>query len=457
MRELLSKGILHLVGNRSAKGLKISHQLKYYNVLKKSQWNGLETNIETQKQLLFELLQYAIECVPYYRDLGFCKTDFRRDSIFEDIKKIPILTKDIIRKEGNRMYPDVKLNDWIYNSISGGTTGEPVSFRHSGYFNDVEQAGKLLFDDWAGRSIGESQIRLWGSERDIVSGKKDWMNKIYRFLRNENFINTFRLDNNRIEEIIGIINKEKPKMILCYVQSITEIAKYVIDHDLNVYSPNAIMTSAGTLTPDIIKLIKKAFHCKVLNRYGSREMGDMACSCGESEQLHINLFTCYLEVVDEQGFSVANEIEGEVLTTLLTDYSMPIIRYAIGDRGALSNDVCQCGRGLPMLKNITGRIIDFFINENGEKVYGDYFTHLFYPCINVKQFQVIQDKINEIKVKLVFISKEEGLKDQEFYQYYEKNIKSVMGEKTNVVFEVEDDIPLSSSGKRIYTICNIKE
>lgn len=89
------------------------------------------------------------------------------------------------------MYPDIPIRDWTFENVSGGTTGEPVKFRHSGKFFETDQGAKLLFDEWSGRKIGDYQIRLWGSERDIVSGKKDWMNKIYRWMRNEVFLNTF--------------------------------------------------------------------------------------------------------------------------------------------------------------------------------------------------------------------------------------------------------------------------
>ena len=71
----------------------------------------------------------------------------------------------------------------------------------------------MLFDEWSGRKIGDYQIRLWGSERDIVSGKKDWMNKIYRWMRNEVFLNTFVMSEDVIKKYINVINETKPKMI----------------------------------------------------------------------------------------------------------------------------------------------------------------------------------------------------------------------------------------------------
>lgn len=148
-------------------------------------------------------------------------------------------------------------------------------------------------------------------------------------------------------------------MILAYVQSIMEIVKYANLNHIEMYSPRGIMTSAGTLDEQMLEEIQKVFKCPVLNRYGSREMGDMACSCNKNEGLHINTFVSYIEVLDGNYESCNLDEEGQLIVSLLSDYSMPIIRYAIGDRGALSSKTCTCGRGLPMLKCVTGRIIDF--------------------------------------------------------------------------------------------------
>ena len=352
-----------------------------------------------------------------------------------------------------KMYPDIPIRDWTFENVSGGTTGEPVKFRHSGKFFETDQGAKLLFDEWSGRKIGDYQIRLWGSERDIVSGKKDWMNKIYRWMRNEVFLNTFVMSEDVIKKYINVINETKPKMILAYVQSIMEIVKYANLNHIEMYSPRGIMTSAGTLDEQMLEEIQKVFKCPVLNRYGSREMGDMACSCNKNEGLHINTFVSYIEVLDGNYESCNLDEEGQLIVSLLSDYSMPIIRYAIGDRGALSSKTCTCGRGLPMLKCVTGRIIDFFKTMDGRIVYGDYFTHLFYPCTNVKQFQVIQDAIDHILVKLVFFDKD--VDNKGFYFEKENEIKKAMGEGTKVDFKIVDDIPVSKSGKRIYTICQI--
>lgn len=74
--------------------------------------------------------------------------------------------------------------------------------------------------------MGDRQVRLWGNERDIISGKKDSLNKIYRWIRNEKFLNTFMMDDAQMESYMHEIELYKPKMILAYVQSLREIAMF---------------------------------------------------------------------------------------------------------------------------------------------------------------------------------------------------------------------------------------
>lgn len=447
MHRMLSYIMCHLAGNRESRGIRHSKQLKIYKKLEKLQWNTVEENRKLQRQDLYKLIIHAINTVPYYKNLGFTEADFSIETIYEDMRKLPLLTKDIIRRQKDNMF-SIENADWTYTSTSGGTTGEPVAFTHTGNFFDYDQAGKLLYDSWAGRRIGDPQISLWGSERDIVSGKNDWMNKIYRWCKNEEFLNTFSMTQDTMKEYIKRINVRKPKMILAYVQSAREIANFSLRNKEPIRYRGGVMTSAGTLDQDTYDLLKKVYGGPVLNRYGSREVSDMACSCDKNEGLHINMKTCYIEILDDEGNECKPGEKGNIIVTSLTEKFMPLIRYNIGDYGTKIEKACSCGRGWEMLGSVDGRIIDIFKTYDGRKIYGDYFTHLFYTENNIKQFQVIQCRIDHILVKLVPYDKVQ----MDFYDRMNYGIKKVMGETVKIDYEIVKDIPESASGKRAYTI-----
>jgi len=447
---LSSRLMTCFVGSRNTKGLKISYQNSIYRRLKDEQWKTEEYNVNLQKEKLYEIVKFTLQEVPYYKEMNIDVNDFSVNGIYDDIKKLPILTKDIMRKQKEHLYPERDVTNWVYENISGGTTGEPVRFKQCDQFFDYDQAGKRIFDEWAGRKLGGRQVRLWGSARDIVSGKKDWMNKIYRWCRNEMFLNSFKMSDDIMEEYIKAINKKKPKMILAYVQSIRELAEYIERNDRKVWSPDGIMTSAGTLDEETYELLVRVFKCPILNRYGSREVGDMACSCMQNEGLHINMPVVYLEVLDDEGNTCPDGVVGNIVVTSLVNHAMPIIRYKIGDVGALTSHKCSCGRGWSMLKSVNGRTVDVFKAPNGTKIDGGFFTHLCRSERNIKQYQVIQDKIDHLLVKLVFYDAD--IVTSKFYEDFEKEICNVMGNNITFDYEIVDYIPATNSGKRAYTI-----
>jgi len=118
--------------------------LKYYEKLRKLQWNTMEENREIQRKKLHMLIKYANQNIPYYeRIIKEHNIEFSEDTIFEDIKKFPVLTKEIIRNHFNELY---KFRDnTYYRNTSGGSTGEAVIFFQDKQYLEWANATKRLF------------------------------------------------------------------------------------------------------------------------------------------------------------------------------------------------------------------------------------------------------------------------------------------------------------------------
>ena len=438
--------------------LRGAKRLEYYNYLKKNQWNSLEKNFQIQKHLLFENLIFSFNNIPYYKNLNIDFDSFKEDTIFEDIKSIPFLTKKELKEEYDNLYIINSKLKRVYSNTSGGSTGEPTKFMQDNVYRDWSGATKLLYNEWAKRKIGEPLIQLWGSERDILGQNEDAPHRLANWVRNLKLLNSFRMTQKEMEKYVEEINLYKPKMILAYVQSIYELAKFVRDNDLKVYSPSSIMTSAGILHPKYEELIKDIFQCPVYNRYGSREVGDMACDCDKHEGLHLNIFNHYIEIIDKEGRNCESGKMGEVVVTTLRNYTMPLVRFKIGDMAVFSNKKCSCGRGLPMIDKIVGRVTDVFKTREGRIIPGEYFIHFIGVVLNrgiIKKFQVIQEKEDYIIVKLVLDNKESFIKNKKDFNEITDKIKLVMGNSTKVKYILVDDILPTKSGKYRYTISKV--
>ena len=430
--------------------------IEYYKKLKEHQWNTVEENQEIQRKKLYKLIKYANQNIPYYKKIiKEYDIQFSEDTIFKDIKKFPILTKDIIRNSFDELY---KFRDnTYYRNTSGGSTGEPVIFYQDRNYLEWEIAAKILFNEWAGRKIGEPMVKLWGSLRDVLSSGEGFKGYLRQQLYGVTILSSSRMAEKDMYRYVQRINNTKPRLIFAYTNSINKFACFIQKHHLSIYSPKAIMTSAGVLYPEVRAQIEKVFQAPVFNRYGSREVGDIACNCKTSPGLHLIPDIHYVEIVDENGKEVKPGEPGEIIITSLTNYTMPLIRYKIGDRGILSNKDCNCEHGLPLLEKVVGRITGNFKNKLGDYISGGLFFSLFYFIENIKQFQIIQEAIDYISINLVLIDKTK-LKDMDKdFKEINKIIRKAMGNDTKIKYNIINEIKPSPSGKYMYSFSRVKD
>jgi phenylacetate-CoA ligase len=337
-------------------GSRISHNI---NVIKKLYYTNTNEKYNYQQTALERLLEHAYKNVPYYKQLfDNQKIVIQKKVLLEKFDKIPILTKKIIRKR----FEDLKSRTlykrkWYFNT-SGGSTGEPVKFIQDNFYSDWNIANKIHIKMLARQNIGSREIRLWGSERDILKGKENLKVRLQNFLYNRIDLNSFKIEKKDFHKFLTIWNRFKPTWVEAYVQSIFEFSKYIKKNKIKIHSPKGILTTAGTLYSNIKSEIETIFNCPVFNRYGSREVGDIGCS-NHSNELVLNPWNHYIEILDKNYNHVNPGEKGKIYVTTLNNYSMPLIRYDIGDFAVKSEKKFQ-------IKSIQGREVNFFRTKNNE-------------------------------------------------------------------------------------------
>ncbi|MCJ7768197.1 hypothetical protein MUP79_07380 [Candidatus Bathyarchaeota archaeon] len=425
---------------------------KFYRFLRSAQWNPLDKNREIQRGMLFTIIDYAANNIPYYQRIVKEKgLTYSRDTIYDDLRKFPVLTKEIIRREFANLCK-VRRERWYYET-SGGSTGEPMRL-----VQDFEFKMKLLLvkrwqKEWAGVHVGEPEIKLWGSERDILQGTVPLKNRLDNYFRNVTLLNAFRLDDARVMEYINVINRRRPKLIVAYVQSIYELARFVEQNKLAVYTPKAIMTTAGVLYPAFRERIESVFKCKTFDRYGSREVGDISCECDRHEGHHIAMFNMHVEILDKNMMPCKEGEAGEVYITLLTNYTMPLLRYRIGDIAAYTAHRCSCRRGIPLIKSIVGRT-NCILRTKKTVLDSTALTTSFYFLDSIVKYQLIQKKLDQISIKVVVSDLELWKKDKAMLDH---KLRKILGEDVKYKYEVVDDISPSPSGKYQYIMSELEE
>lgn len=433
-RKKLSQGLFYLGYNS------VYQNLKQIETISKIPEEELK---EYHEQKLKKLLLHAYKHVPYYtielEKAGV--VDSRLHVNLNNFENIPILTKDILRDQFENLQAD-NLDDMNWeNNSSGGSTGEPAVFVQDSNYKSWNIANKMFYKIFAGASIGGRELRLWGSERDILEGKEDskilLRNKLYNRLE----LNMFKMRIDKFSEYLELWNSYKPEWVEGYVHVIIEFAKYALENNIKVYPPKGILCTAGTLDEDMRKTIQKAFRTKIYNRYGSREVGDIACEDNSHDGLRISTWNHKVEVLDE-NLKFTTEM-GKVYVTNLNNYAMPLIRYDIGD-------MAEKGNKWNYLKKVNGRVTSIFKTKTGGFFDGCYFRTILLYKNWIKQFQVIQHDYDD--VEYIFIPKDKNFEiSEEEKEELTQNVRKLLGSNCKVSFTFVNEISNLKSGKYLYT------
>lgn len=451
--EALRRGVLRL--HSAATGRNI---LACLESLERTQWLDAEALRALQREKLLRLLENAYQFVPYYRrvfdQVGFHPDDMRRDPAC--FQRLPILTKSIIRENYQELQTtDPVLRKQLSRVTTSGSTGQPLIFLQDHAYRDNVTADIQRHLEWAGWQMGALHAYIWGANFEETTAHAlrtrliDW--EWNRFLANG-----FTFTEANIEKFAERVYREKPRVLFGYASCIHRFAQYVRRSKYQGITFDGIITSAEVLHEVVRQVIEETFQCPVLNRYGSKELGGIACECRERNGLHISAENNWVEILNDGEPALPGEV-GSLIVTNLNNWGMPFIRYSIGDEAAWgSTEKCRCGRSSPRLQTVQGRLVDQFVTRDGRASWagfaGDgYSSLLAQPYI--KQFQIIQESLDQITVRLV----KDGEIPISLLARLEKTLKTAFGEDVDIEFEFPEEIPVLPSGKHQYAITRVKQ
>lgn len=427
-----------------------SFKRETFSILKeieKTQWLSSSEIKEMQWLKLKKLLQHAAKTVPYYKDL-FEKNNCMPHSLYsyEDFKYVPILTKEIIRKNNRELISESPYKKFLVPGSTTGTSGEPLDYFICQNRIAYNNAFEIRSRRWIGLDNFDKKIWLWGRRRKqarvvkILKSVRDYS------LNKKLFLCDF-MDEQVILNFFNLVKRFRPKFLYCYANAIYHIAQYIKDNNIDgsAFEIEGIITTAEVLYEHQRKIISDAFKCRVAVEYGSSDGGLTAQEC-EYGNLHINSEGILLEISENQD----NDY-GEILITNLNSYSMPFIRYKIGDIGELSEKSCQCGRNLPILNKIIGRTMDGLWTKNGGRV-----DSLVIDTIaeehGILKFKIHQTSYEEILLKLVVNSNY----TKKFEKWFKNELENLFGYPLVIKFVYKNNLPIKPGEKHRYITTDVK-
>jgi phenylacetate-CoA ligase len=417
--------------------------------LERSQWWSPETIERYRLERSREFLRAVATSVPYFQKL-FRSISFDPERVrsLSDLAAIPFLTKSIIRSNIEELKARGATGLQRFNT--GGSSGEPLIFfltkeRVSHYI-----AAKWRATRWWGVDIGDPEIVVWGSPIEL--GVQDWIRSVRDRLLRSTLLPAFEISEANLDIFVATIRAKRPAMLFGYPSVLAHIAQHAESRGqkLSDAGVRVAFVTSERLYPEQRNQIMRTFGCPVANSYGGRDSGLIAHEC-PAGSMHISAEDIIVEIVDEKGNLQPAGAAGEIVVTHIASKSFPFIRYRTGDVGVLDDGFCECGRGLPLIKEIHGRTTDFVVAKDGTVMHGLALIYVVRDFPGIAKFKIVQESIDETKVLLATTS--------DFDQQIVKKIKDAMAERLGrgVIIDVQivNDIPSEASGKYRYVTSNV--
>jgi len=424
--------------------------LAYLDDYRRDQWLAPERVAALQWERLQRLLEHCYREVPYYRrqwrELGMAPGDIRN---LDDYAKLPVLTKADIRTHFDELKAD-SLRDTLLYKATGGSTGEPMRFGYTRESNDRRTAVMWRGYEWAGSRMGRRTLFLWGGAVGDPTRAHQLKDRLYNTLFARRMLNSFKMTEANMADYADAIDRYRPDIIVAYVGPLVQLAQWLTASGRNIWQPRGIIGGAEAMHEFQREAIQQAFGAPVFNTYGCREFMLIAAECEQRHGLHVNSDHLLVELRTPHGAACGQQA-GDVVITDLFNYGMPFVRYANGDRATIAAQPCACGRGLPLLERVDGRVLDAIRTPEGHVLPGEFFPHMLKDVPGLQRFQLVQRRLDRLDLSIV---RGAGF-DEASLEYIRNEVDKVLGDSVQLHCHFVDDIPLTRSGKLRVTVSEL--
>lgn len=375
-------------------------------LLQSTQYASASELADLQSGLLARLLRHAYRHVPYYRatwDAAGIKPEAIRD--VGDLGKLPLLEKAAARASGEERLATAPPFAVVHKTTSG-TTGQPMMVHYNAESRVWRDATRWRGYGWAGYQPGMKAFHYWGVLATPPSGWKKWKAELDHALRRDHYFDCTPRGEADLEQAIAAIRTIQPEVMLAYAQGAAILARHVNRTGARTWGDLPVICGAERLWPSDRDEMVKAFGPGVFESYGCREVMLIGHECERHDGLHLSMETMIVEVLVREGGGVRPARPGEVGEVAITDLhnlAQPLIRYVGGDRATMrAPEVCGCGRTLPRIGPIDGRVTDTLRDGRGNPVNGLLFSILFVSLTEeAREFQIVQKKSGDLTIRVV--------------------------------------------------------
>lgn len=410
----------------------------------RTQWYSREQIASMQLERVKAVLRHAATNVPYYRD-AFARGGINVEDVrtLQDVSRLPFLEKTTLKTTPERLVAE-NIKGKRLQVTTSGSTGTPLVLTQN--LDAVNRENAFIWRQltWAGYRRGEPRAWLRGDMIVPADCRKPpfWrMNAGERML----MLSSYHLSMNTAPSYVSVLEKYDPVLIQAYPSAMAFLARYLQAKNQHYRGRlRSIVMTSETLLAEDIRVIEERFRCKVFEQYGSAERVTMIQTC-EHGSRHVDSDYGYTE------FIPMDDGRYEIVGTGFNNALMPLIRYRSGDSVELFDDdrECPCGRKLPIVKKLHGRLDDYIKTPDGRRIARLGFV--FQGVAHIGEAQVVQNQIDTIVLRVV----PAGELNESDRRQLIANARARLGSDIQIQIETVAAIERTRNGKLRTVVCNV--
>lgn len=410
--------------------------------LLKSEWYSASEIEAYQNEKIRQLIAYVYVNVPYYSEIMHA-LKLRPDDITckEDLKKLPLLTKEDVRQNKDKLLSGSADLKKLSFSHTSGTTGKSLQFYVSKEQIPFQWAIWWRHRERFGVNPGMLHANFTGKIAiDPLQKKPPYWR--WNLPMHQAILTMHHIQKDKIASIIDFLNKHEFVYYSGYPSIIGSLCEMGLELGINlVHKPAFIFPGAENTLVSQRHVIEKFTDAVITDQYGFSEGCGNASQCKEFNY-HEDFEFGVMECVDEELLPGGRK-RGKIVCTGFASPEFPFIRYAVGDSGVWEHPdkQCPCGRHSAVITEIEGRIDDYVVTPDGRKVMR--FDYLFKDTLNVKECQIVQYEKNAIVIRLVRRN-EYSARDEQFIR---GEVEKWISKDLQVNFDYVNEIEREKNGK----------
>jgi len=373
-----------------------------------SQWWEPERLLQYQLAQLALVIEHANRTVPFYQSrLQPVLTNGSASGLTMDsFRSIPILTRGEFQSAGQQVFstaiPPDHGNTFLLRT--SGSTGEPLEIKGTEVTALYVVARSLRYHLWHRRDFSQKSL----SFRTMKGGHK---------IQEASYTVNMSLP---AKTLIDFLRKEQPVYIELHPSVLKELLNIASEQNFIPSNLIEVRTMGEILYPELRSRCQEQWNVKVSDLYSTQEVGILAMQCPEQpEHYHVQSECVLLEVLNTDNTPCKPGEMGKVVISSLNNFATPIIRYDIGDLAEVGSP-CSCGRGLPVLSKIVGRVRNTAVLPNGDRIMPNLATGPLLNELPIKHFQLIQKSTTLIEARLVVGRPLSQAEEQALAAYFNK-------------------------------------